>query len=77
MSLSGYRELREKVISQMESQVRDIKTIAVEQWAKENGFGNVYFEDYEQALEWIEINVNTNKRTKRLFMNLKVKLMMS
>ena len=36
MSLSGYRELREKVISQMESQVRDVKTIAVEQWAKEN-----------------------------------------
>lgn len=67
MSLSGYRELREKVISQMESQVRDVKTIAVEQWAKENGFGNVYFEDYEQALEWIEINVNTKKRTKRLF----------
>lgn len=67
MSLSGYRELREKVISQMESQVRDLKTIVVEQWAKENGFGDVYFEDYDQALGWIETNVNTNKKTKKLF----------
>ncbi len=66
MSLN-YKELREKVIKQMRTQVEDVKTVTVEQWAKDNGFSDVYFDSYEEAKEWVENNVNSKKNRKKDF----------
>ena len=67
MSLKKYDELRSKIVTQMEKQVNDVKVITVEQWAKENGFSDVHFSDYDEAQKWIEDNINTKKKLKKKF----------
>lgn len=67
MILDQYNQLREKVINQMQIQVKEVKKTAVEQWAKENGFSQVYFANYEEAINWVEENVNINRKNKKNF----------
>ena len=62
-----FEELKEKVKNQMRSQVTEVKTATVEQWAKENGFTDVYFNDYEEAKNWVDENVNTNPKLRKDF----------
>lgn len=56
----NYSEMREKALDRMYSQAEEVKTVMVECWARENGFSDVYFNNYEEAKQWIEENVNTN-----------------
>ena len=60
MNYSEMEEKRKKALERMDSQVREVKTVMVECWARENGFSDVYFNSYEEAKQWIEENVNTN-----------------
>ena len=67
MGLIEYSELRNKVINQMDGQIKEIKILAVEQWAREKGFNDVIFSNYEMAKEWVEQNINSKKKYKKEF----------
>ena len=67
MSLDKYSELKEKIVSRMNQQVKDVKTITVEQWAKDHGYGNIYFDSYEDAKKWVDENINSNRANKKSF----------
>ena len=67
MSLEKYDILRNKVMNHMDGQVKEIKMLAVEQWARENGFNDVIFSDYESAKIWVEQNINSDKKYKKEF----------
>lgn len=67
MGLESYDELREKVVTQMHEQAKDVKTIMVEQWARDNGFENVAFNNYDEAQEWVNENVNKKRKLKKSF----------
>lgn len=67
MGLIEYSKLRNKVIDQMDEQIKEIKILAVEQWAREKGFNDVIFSNYETAKEWVEQNINSKKAYKKEF----------
>lgn len=67
MSLEKYDILKNKVMTQMDEQVKEIKMLAVEQWARENGFKDVIFSDYESARIWVEQNINSDKKYRKEF----------
>ena len=66
MGLESYNELREKVVNQMHDQAMDVKTVMVEQWAKNNGFENVAFNNYDEAKEWVNENINKGLSPKKM-----------
>ena len=67
MSLEKYDVLKNKVMTHMDGQVKEIKMLAVEQWARENGFKEVIFSDYESARIWVEQNINSDKKYRKEF----------
>ena len=72
MGLESYDELREKVVNQMHEKTKELKTIMVVQWAKDNSFGDVAFENYDEAQKWVKENVKGFK-AKRSFNNFEAK----